>query len=65
MSTVFPGILNYHCDNTIALSIWSQDPTGGSASIEWTVTEVSQSSFDPGFDADYLRPGWTDRSDYY
>ncbi|CZR58948.1 related beta-galactosidase B [Phialocephala subalpina] len=62
---VFPGILDYHGENTISLSIWAQDAAGGSVSVNWTVLNVVQSSFDPGFEASYLRPGWTDRSAYY
>ncbi|RDI78175.1 hypothetical protein Vi05172_g11886 [Venturia inaequalis] len=68
---VFPGILNYHGDNTIALSIWAQEEMGGSVGIEWTVLGVVASSFDPGFDAEYLRPAWGveasggDRKQYY
>jgi len=62
---VFPGILDYHGDNTIALSIWAQDAAGASVSVELTVLNVVQSSFDPGFEASYLRPGWSDRSAYF
>lgn len=68
---VFPGILNYHGKNTIALSIWAQEEVGGSVGIEWTVLGVFASSFDPGFDAGYLRPAWGveasggDRKQYY
>jgi hypothetical protein len=65
MGVVYPGILNYHGDNTIGLSIWTQDAAGGSVSIDWTVLGVVESAFDPGFDAAYLRPGWSDRSQYY
>lgn len=68
---VFPGILDYHNENTIALSIWAQEEIGGSVSIEWTVLGVVTSAFDPGFDAGYLRPAWGveasggDRKQYY
>lgn len=68
---VFPGILNYHGENTIALSIWAQEEVGGSVGIEWTVLGVVASAFDPGFDAEYLRPAWGvkasggDRKQYY
>ncbi|TLD37030.1 glycoside hydrolase family protein [Venturia nashicola] len=68
---VFPGILNYHGDNTIALSIWAQEHIGGSVGIKWTVLGAVASSFDPGFDAEYLRPAWGveasggDRKQYY
>ena len=63
--TVFPGILNYHGDNTIAVSLWAQDSAGASLTVDWTVLGVVESAFDPGFEADYLRPGWSDRSSYY
>lgn len=64
--TVFPGILDYHGDNTIAVSLWAQDSAGASLTVDWTVLGVVESAFDPGFEAEYLRPGWTDnRSDYY
>lgn len=63
--TVFPGILDYHGENTIGLSIWAQDEIGGSVSVEWTVLGVVDSAFDPGFEAGDLRPGWSDRSAYY
>jgi len=62
---VFPGILDYHGENTIGLSIWAQDAKGGSVSVEWTVLGVVGSAFDPGFEASDLRPGWSDRSAYY
>jgi hypothetical protein len=62
---VFPGILDYKGNNTIGLSIWAQDVAGASISVTWTVLGVAESSFDPGFDSTYLRPGFTDRSQYY
>ncbi|PMD43524.1 glycoside hydrolase family 35 protein [Hyaloscypha variabilis F] len=62
---VFPGILDYHGENTIALSIWAQDAAGGGVSVDWTVLGVVNSAFDPGFEAEDLRPGWSDRSSYY
>ena len=65
MLVVFPGILDYHGDNTIGFSIWAQDAAGGSVSIDWTVLGVVNSAFDPGFEARELRPGWSDRSAYY
>jgi hypothetical protein len=57
--------LDYHGDNTIGLSIWAQDAAGASVSVSWTVLGVVESSYDPGFEASYLRPGWVDRSKYY
>ncbi|KAF4637265.1 hypothetical protein G7Y89_g814 [Cudoniella acicularis] len=62
---VFPGILNYHGDNTIALSVWAQESSGASVSVSWTVLGAVESSFDLAFDSSYLRPGWKDRSQYY
>lgn len=63
---MLPGILDYHGDNTIAVSLWAQDAVGASLTVDWTVLGVVESAFDPGFEADYLRPAWTDnRSDYY
>lgn len=34
-------------------------------SVSWTVLGAVESSFDLGFDSAYLRPGWSDRSQYY
>jgi hypothetical protein len=62
---VFPGILDYHGDNTIAVSLWAQDVKGATMTVDWTVLGVVESAFDPGFEAGELRPGWGDRSDYY
>ncbi|KAL4876531.1 glycoside hydrolase superfamily [Aspergillus karnatakaensis] len=61
---VFPGILNYKGDNTIGLSIWAMDEAGGSVDVQWKVLGVHRSAFDPRIDAEYLQPGWTDRSQY-
>jgi len=55
---VFPNSLSYRGNNTIALSVWAQEEIGGSVRIGWTVLGVVASAFDPGFDAEYLRPGW-------
>ena len=64
IQTVYPGILNYHGENTIALSVWTQDAAGGSVSVELSVLGVVSSSFEPGA-THYLRPRYTDRSAYY
>ncbi|KAG9233709.1 putative beta-galactosidase [Amylocarpus encephaloides] len=61
---VFPGILDYHGNNTIGLSVWAQSAAGASVSVGWKVVEVVESSFKLG-DTSYLRPGWKDRSQYY
>jgi hypothetical protein len=44
MPVVFPGILDYHGENTIGLSIWAQDDEGGSVSVAWTVLGVVNSA---------------------
>ncbi|KAI4854214.1 beta-galactosidase B [Aureobasidium sp. EXF-8845] len=63
---VFPGILDYHGNNTIGLSIWSQDNVEASVSVGVSVLGVHSSGFDVGFNSTYLRPGWTkERSQYY
>lgn len=56
---VFPGILDYRGNNTVGLSIWSQDVSPASVSVSMKVLGVYESSFDPGsLDTEYLRPGW-------
>ncbi|KAI4765020.1 beta-galactosidase B [Aureobasidium sp. EXF-3400] len=63
---VFPGILDYHGNNTIGLSIWSQDNVEASVSVGVSVLGVHSSGFDVGFNSSYLRPGWTkERLQYY
>lgn len=63
---VFPGILDYHGNNTIGLSIWAQDEAGANLSVGVSVLGVHSSGFDVGFNSSYLRPGWTDeRLQYY
>lgn len=57
---VFPGILDYHGDNTIGLSVWAQDAGGASMSVGVSVLGVYQSSLEPSVGTEYLRPGWTD-----
>ncbi|KAF7298956.1 Glycoside hydrolase family 35 protein [Mycena indigotica] len=55
-----PGILNLRGTNTIGLSLWSQTAAGAKVNVEWDVLGVAESSFDPGFDAAELQPGWTE-----
>ncbi|TKA82558.1 hypothetical protein B0A55_01201 [Friedmanniomyces simplex] len=63
---VFPGILNYHGDNTIGLSVWAQSGEGARMSVGVSVLGVYQSSLEPGAGTEYLRPGWSsDRLVYY
>lgn len=63
---VFPGILDYHGDNTIGLSVWAQDEGGAGIEIGVEVLGVHTSGFDVGFNSSYLRPGWTEeRLKYY
>lgn len=64
MRTVFPGILDYHGDNTIGLSVWAMDDAGGAVDVKWKVLGVHQSAFDLSFDSKYLKPDWEDRSQY-
>ncbi|KAF6839324.1 glycosyl hydrolase family 35 [Colletotrichum musicola] len=61
---VFPGILDYHGDNTIGLSIWAMHDAGGAVDVKWKVLGVHQSAYDLSFDTKYLRPEWEDRSQY-
>jgi hypothetical protein len=64
---VFPGILDYHGDNTLGLSVWAQDD-GEEVGVEVgvSVLGVHASGFDVGFNSTYLRPGWSeDRLKYY
>lgn len=55
---VFPGILDYHGNNTIGLSVWAQTPAGGKVGVATKVLGVHSSSLDLSFDGEYLRPGW-------
>lgn len=60
-----PGILDYHGDNTIVVSVWSQSAEGVEMKVDWAVNYVHSTSYDFGFDASALRPGWTeDRLQY-
>ncbi|EMT67813.1 Putative beta-galactosidase B [Fusarium odoratissimum] len=61
---VVPGILNYQGDNTIGLNIWAMDEAGGSMDVNWKVDGIYRSGFSPLFNAEYLQPGWEDRSQY-
>lgn len=66
---VFPGIIDYHGNNTIGLNIWAQDATGASMSVSLKVLGVYESSLNSniaGAETDYLRPGWSsERLMYY
>ncbi|KAK1216622.1 hypothetical protein PQX77_020742 [Marasmius sp. AFHP31] len=53
-----PGILNYRGSNVIGLNLWSQTAEGASMDIAWNVTGVYESSWNPGFGAQSLQPGW-------
>ena len=60
-----PGILDYHGDNTVVVSVWSQSAEGVELHVDWIVDYVHSTSYDFGFDASSLRPGWTeDRLQY-
>lgn len=63
---VFPGIFDYHGNNTIGLNVWSQDPSGSRMSVSINVLGVVASSLNPGAGTAYLRPGWSsERLQYY
>ncbi|KAJ0106756.1 hypothetical protein J7T55_001280 [Diaporthe amygdali] len=53
------GILNYDGDNTIAVTVWSQSAQGAEVKLDWNVEYVHTTGYDMGFDAEYLRPGWS------
>ncbi|KAI1078989.1 beta-galactosidase B [Whalleya microplaca] len=59
------GILDYNGDNTIAVTVWSQSADGVEMRVEWNVDYVHESSYDMGFNASYLRPGWTEARSAY
>jgi hypothetical protein len=60
-----PGILDYHGDNTIVVSVWSQSAEGVEMLVDWELDYVHSTSFDMGFESGELRPGWTeDRLQY-
>lgn len=56
---VYPGILDYHGDNTIGLTVWAQSAQGASMNVAVKVLTVLQSSLDPASNSSALRPGWT------
>lgn len=59
-----PGVLDYSAasgsssGNTIAVMVWSQDVAGAEVDVEWSIEYVHETSFDVGFEASGLRPGW-------
>lgn len=53
-----PGVLNYRGDNTIAVTVWSQDAAGVEVAVDWQVQYVHATSFDMGFESGELRPDW-------
>ena len=53
------GILDYDGDNTIAVTVWSQSAEGVEVKLDWNVEYVHTTGYDMGFDAQYLRPGWS------
>ncbi|KAK8061791.1 beta-galactosidase b [Apiospora phragmitis] len=55
-----PGILDYHGDNTIAVTVWSQSSHGAEMTVGWNVDYVHETSYDMRFDAGYLRPQWAE-----
>ncbi|KAJ9144491.1 Glycosyl hydrolase family 35 [Pleurostoma richardsiae] len=54
-----PGILNYNGDNTIGLLVWAQSTEGAAVSVNWTISQVRESSFSPRIDSDSLQPRWS------
>lgn len=60
-ATVFPvppGILNYAGDNEIAVLVWAQSTSGAAVTLDWNITEIRESSFNPRIEAAYLQPRW-------
>lgn len=55
---VFPGILDYHGENTVGLSLWAQGAEGAKMNVSMSVLGAYESSFSPGVDTEYLRPEW-------
>lgn len=53
-----PGVLDYHGDNTVAVTIWSQAEEGVEMKVDWRLNYVHSTSFDMGFESSELRPGW-------
>ncbi|KAG6809184.1 hypothetical protein H0H92_001242 [Tricholoma furcatifolium] len=55
-----PGILNVRGSNVIGLNLWSQTTEGAKVDVTWSVLGVYASAWDPGFNATYLQPGWSE-----
>jgi beta-galactosidase len=53
-----PGILNYNGDNIIGLLVWAQSTEGAAVSVNWSISELRESSFNANIDAKYLQPQW-------
>lgn len=53
------GILNYNGNNTIAVTVWSQNAQGAEVKLDWNLEYVHSTGYDMSFDSAYLRPGWT------
>ncbi|ROW02998.1 hypothetical protein VMCG_05753 [Cytospora schulzeri] len=53
------GILDYNGDNTVVVTVWSQSAGGTEVRLGWDLEYVHTTGYDMGFDAEYLRPGWT------
>ncbi|KAH7137451.1 family 35 glycosyl hydrolase [Dactylonectria estremocensis] len=53
-----PGVLDYHGDNSIVVTVWSQAAEGVEMNVEWELNYTHSTSFDMGFESSYLRPGW-------
>lgn len=60
-----PGILNYDGENDIAVLVWAQSTSGAAVTLDWSITSIRESSFNPKIDASYLQPRWNaTRLDY-
>jgi beta-galactosidase GanA len=59
------GILNYKGENTIGLVVWSQSVDVVKVGIELKTQYVAETGYDFGFDAGYLRPGWSEEREKY
>ncbi|KUI53455.1 putative beta-galactosidase B [Cytospora mali] len=54
------GILNYHGENTVVVTVWSQSAEGAEVKLDWDLEYVHTTGYDMTFDSEYLTPGWTD-----
>jgi beta-galactosidase GanA len=65
---IFPvptGILNTNGENTIGLAVWSQSVHGAKVDVKLKAQYMAETGYDFGFNAEYLRPGWTEAREVY